>query len=177
MTTSKRKGRGKKQKREDSRSPSVEKDAQQPSMAKAIPRRYTRRMAKQKRPPAKADRSEISPIEVEEDNPTKSPDLPTPNSPPPVSPLIHQMELGEDYFDTFLTQFEYHQQPTISNDNLYEKPCKNPVMTSKNPSLCYDNITKEASERQGLLKKLKQKNKQLKKEMKEYQVLTHVIQQ
>ena len=87
-----------------------------------------------------------------------------------VSLLNHQTKYGEPYFDTFLTQFEDHQQPTISDDNLYEKPCKNPIMISENPSFCYDKGTKEILEREDLLKKLNKKNKQLKKEIKEYQV-------
>ena len=87
-------------------------------------------MARQKRPPTKVDRSEISPIEVEEDNPAKPHDSPRPDSPPPVSPLNHHMDSSESYIDTFLTQFEDDQQPTISDDNLYEKSYTNPVVAT-----------------------------------------------
>ena len=45
-STPKSKIRGKKQKREDSSSPSVEKDAQQNDMAKTVPQRYTRSIAR-----------------------------------------------------------------------------------------------------------------------------------
>jgi len=52
-----------------------------------------------------------------------------------------------------------HQQPTFSDDNLYHKPCKNPVMISETPSLCYDKDKEETPEREELLRKLKKKNK------------------
>ena len=134
-------------------------------------------MVRQKHPPTKVERSKISPIEVEEDNLAKPPDSSRPDSPPPINPLNHQMESGEAYIDTFLTQFEDDQQPTISDDNLYEKPYTNPIATSENPSLCYDKSTEEILEREDLLRRLKKKNKQLKKEFKECQVLTHMTQQ
>ena len=73
-TTSKRKVRGKKKKREDSSSPSEDKNAQRSSMAKTVPRRYTLSMARQKRQPVRADKSENSPIEVEEDSLARPPD-------------------------------------------------------------------------------------------------------
>ena len=50
-------------------------------------------------------------------------------------------------------------------------------MISKTPSLCYDKDKQETPEREELLRKLKKKNKQIKKEIKEYQVLTRAIQQ
>ena len=134
-------------------------------------------MARQKRPPANVDMSEISPIKVEEDIMAKPPDSPRLDSPPPVNPLNHQTNSGEACIDTFLAQFEDDQQPSIFYDNLYEKSYANPVVASENPSLCYDKITEEISKREDLLKRLKKKNKQLKKEFKEYQVLTRVIQQ
>lgn len=60
---------------------------------------------------------------------------------------------------------------------IYEKSYTNPVMTLENPSLFYDKGTEEISEMEDLLRRLKKKNKQLKKEVKEYQVLIYVIQQ
>jgi hypothetical protein len=50
-------------------------------------------------------------------------------------------------------------------------------MTQENPSLCYDNEKEETQEREELFKQLKKRNKKLKKEIKEYQLLNHVIQQ
>ena len=129
-------------------------------------------MARQKRQPARVDESENSPIEVEEDSPARPP-----NSSPPTSLQNHQTKLGEAYFHTYLTQFDDHQQPTFFDDNLYENPCKNPVMISKTPSLCYEKDKEETPEREEFLRKLKRKNKYLKKEIKEYQVLNRVIQQ
>jgi FtsZ-binding cell division protein ZapB len=134
-------------------------------------------MARQKHPPTKFDRSEISPIEVDEDSPAKPPDSPRPNLPPPVISLNHQKNSGEACIDTFPSQFEDDQQPTITNDNMYEKSYANPAATSKNPSLCYDKITEESLKREDFLKRLNKKNNQLKKEVKEYQFITHVIQQ
>lgn len=78
-------------------------------------------MERQKHPPTMVDKFEISPIEVEEDNPAKPPDSLSPGSPPPVSPLNHQTDSRKAYIDTFLTQFEDDQQPTIFYNNLYEK--------------------------------------------------------
>lgn len=90
MTTSKKKWWGKKKKREDCSTPSEDQDVEQPSMAKTIPRRYTQSMARQKHQPAKSDRSEISPIEVEEDSSARPPDSSRPNSSPPTSPQKNQ---------------------------------------------------------------------------------------
>ena len=134
-------------------------------------------MVRHKHPPAKVNRSEVSSIEVEEDNLTKPPDSPRPSPPLLVRTLNHHTNSTEACIDTFISQFEDDQQPAISNDNLYEKSYANPIAASKNPSLCYDKITEEISEREDLLKRLKKKNKQLKKEVKEYKVLIRVIQQ
>lgn len=90
-------------------------------------------MARHKRKLARSDKSENSPIEFEEDSPVRPPD-----SPPPASPQNQLTESSEAYFDTYLTQFDDHKQPTFSNDNLYQKPCKNPVVILDTPSLCYD---------------------------------------
>ena len=95
-------------------------------------------MARQKPQAARIDKSENSPIEVEEDSPAKPPDSST-----PASPQHHQTESGEAYFDTYLTQFDDHQQPIFSDENIYQKPCKTPIVIPKNPSLCYDKEKEE----------------------------------
>ena len=123
-------------------------------MAKIVPRRYNQSMARQKPQVASTDKFENSPIEVEEDSPTRPPD-----SPPPASLQHHQPKSGEAYFNTYFTEFDDHQQPTFFNENLYQNPCKNPIVISKNPSLCYDNEKEETPEREELFIKLKKKNK------------------
>ena len=134
-------------------------------------------MARQKHPPAKVYRSEISPIKVEEDSLVRPPDSPRPSSPPPESPLDHRTNLGEACIDSFLVHYEDDQQPVVSDDYLYENPYASPFVATENPPLCYDKIVEESSEKEYLLKSQMKKNKRLKKEIKEYQVLTRVIQQ
>jgi hypothetical protein len=83
--TSKRKVQDKKRRKEDSSSPSEDKNAQQSIMnTKETPRIFTQSMARWKPQVAKTDESENPPIEIEEDSPARSPD-----SPPPVSPQQH----------------------------------------------------------------------------------------
>ena len=115
------KSRGKKQRIEESNSPSIEQVTQQTSMAKIIPRWYTRSMSRQKEPPTKVNKTEISPINVEEDSPARPPNSLRPSSPPPENPLDHRTNSGEACIDSFLAQFEDVQQPTVSDDYLYEK--------------------------------------------------------
>lgn len=132
---------------------------------------------RQKHPPTKVDKTEISPIDVEEYSSSRPPNSPRTGSSPLVSPLDHQTNSCEACIDSFLAQFEDDQQFTSFDDYLYEKPYASLVVAAKNPPLCYDKIIEESLEKEDLLKRLKKKNKQLKKEVKEYQVLTHVIQQ
>ena len=139
-------------------------------MVKTTPSRYTWSMARQTPQASRVDKSENYPIEVEEDSSTKPPD-----SPPLASPQHHQTESGKAYFDTYLTQFDDHQQPTFFDENIYQKPCRNPIVILENPSVCYDKLKEETPEREDLFRKLKKKNKQLKKEIKEYEVLTQMV--
>ena len=56
---------------------------------------------------------------------------------------------------------------------IYQKPYKSPVMTRENPSLCYKK--EETRERDELYRQLRKWNKKLKKEIKDYKVLNHII--